>query len=64
MKAVIVKENDKYKDWGIDEVGNEKVPQQVIEIRQAVINELGIKDSFLRKVWERRAGWKLISMCS
>jgi hypothetical protein len=46
MKAVVVKE--------IDEQVHEKVPQQVIEVSEAIIDELEIKDGFPKKVWEHR----------
>jgi alcohol dehydrogenase YqhD (iron-dependent ADH family) len=51
MKSEIVKENDIYKDWSIDDEINEATLQQMIEINQTIINELE-NDDFPKKVWE------------
>jgi hypothetical protein len=50
MKSVIVRENDKYKDWGINEDMNEANSQYVINIKQAIIDEHEIKDGFPKKL--------------
>jgi hypothetical protein len=51
MKSEIVKENDIYKDWSIDDEINEATLQLVIDISQTIINELE-NDDFLKKIWE------------
>jgi hypothetical protein len=52
-KAVIIEENDKDKNWGYDEADiMKKLQQNVINIRQAIINELKVKNGFPLKVWK------------
>jgi hypothetical protein len=49
---VIVKENGKYKDWSINDIIDVNISQQVIDIRQTIINILNIKDGFQSKYVE------------
>jgi hypothetical protein len=48
-KAVIVKEQTEYKDWGIDEEYYDKTPEQVIIKRQTVINSFEIMNGFPKR---------------
>jgi hypothetical protein len=50
-KALIVEECLKYKDWGVDE-DNKELSEQLIKIRQTIIDSFEVMNGFPKKVWE------------
>jgi hypothetical protein len=54
MKSVIIGENDIYKDWGLDD--DYKLPtkedENIIAIRQMIIDSLEIGDGIPKIIWE------------
>jgi hypothetical protein len=50
-KAIIMNECIDYKNWGIDE-NYKELPQQIIDIRQTILDSFEIVNGFPKKVWE------------